>query len=204
MNLFNITETAFQSIPHAMVPTEQDTKLLRKHKKLLLSYGGALTNGFYDVVYSDENLQKTLSPDARKQREQSLHEWYQISITCDFDQHYWNWQVFVGVVHVKHNVSNSSVLAMWSWIMTTLQQNLLRDLEISEALKVLSVFQKLQAVVTSLVVEGYISTQKEGIHLASGLNNNILTRLIGIEIDQLVMQGKKELMLSSSQEQKSA
>jgi len=204
MNLSNITETVFQSIPHAIMPTEQDTKLLKKHKKLLLSYGSALAKGFYDVVYGDENLQKTLSPDARKQREQSLHEWYQISITCDFDQHYWNWQVFVGVVHVKHNVSNSSVLAMWAWIITTMQQNLLRDLETSEALKVLSVFQKLQAVVTSLVVEGYISTQKEGIHLASGLNNNILTRLIGVEIDQLIMQGREELMVSSPQEQKVA
>ncbi|MCK5809756.1 MAG: Globin domain-containing protein, partial [Cocleimonas sp.] len=144
MNLSDITETVFQSIPHTIIPTEQDTKLLRKHKKLLLSYGNDLAKG----VYHDDNLQETLSPEVRKQREQSLHEWYQISITCDFDQHYWNWQVFVGVEHVKHNVSNASVLTMWVWIMTSMQQNLLRDLETSEALKVLSVFQKLQAVVT--------------------------------------------------------
>jgi hypothetical protein len=200
MNLSDITETVFQSIPHTIIPTEQDTKLLRKHKKLLLSYGNDLAKG----LYHDDNLQEKTSPEVRKQREQRLHKWYQISITCDFDQHYWNWQVFVGVEHVKHNVSNASVLTMWVWIMTSMQQNLLRDLETSEALKVLSVFQKLQAVVTSLVVEGNISTQKEGIYLASGLNNNILTRLVGIEINQLIMQGKKELMLSDSQEKKAA
>ena len=200
MNLSEITKTVFQSIPYAVIPTEQDTKLLRKHKKLLLSYGKDLVKG----LYKDDNVQETLSSEVRKQREQRLHEWYQISITCDFDQHYWNWQVFIGIEHVKYNVSNASVLTMWVWIMTSMQQNLLRDLETSEALKVLSVFQKLQAVVTSLVMEGNISTQKEGIYLASGLNNNILTRLVRIEINQLVMKGKKELMLSTSQAQKAA
>ena len=204
MNLSDITKTIFQSIPNTIMPTEQDTELLRKHKKLLLSYENDLVIGFNNAENSDENLQTALASEIKKQREQSLREWYQISITCDFDQHYWDWQVFSGILNVKYNIANASVLAMWSSIMTTMQHNLLRDLEVDEALKVLSVFQKLQTVVTSLVIEANVAAEKEGIRLASGLNSNILTRMVNIEIDRLVAQGEKELTLSDMQEQKVA
>lgn len=80
------------------------------------------------------------------------------------------------------------------------QRNLLNDLEIEEAIQVLAVLQKLQAVVSSLTVESFIMTRREAIRLASGLNENILCRLVSVEIDKLLTEGRKDLMNSTEPE----
>ncbi len=200
MNLSNTTREIFKSIPDAVIPNAQDIEIIRKHKALLASYETALVTGFYDTVYGDDNIKNHLTLAERKNREQTLQQWYQITIAGNFDQHYWNWQVLVGIVHVKHDIPNAAMLSMWGWMMSFFQKNLLQDLETSEAIKVLTVIQKIQAVVSSLTVESFIMTRKEAIRLASGLNDNILSRLVNVEINKLLTQGREELMLSIEEE----
>ena len=200
MNLSDITKEIFKSIPDVIIPNSQDIAIIHKHKALLASYETALVNGFYDTVYGDNNMRNYLTLAERKDREQTLKQWYQITIAGNFDQHYWNWQVFVGMVHVKHNIPNVAMLSMWGWMMNFFQENLLQDLKTSEAIKLLTVMQKIQAVVSSLTVESFIITTKEAIHLASGLNDNIQRRLVNVEINRLLDQGRKELMLSIEKE----
>ena len=204
MSLSAITQEIFQSIPQAIIPDSQDSLLIQKHNKLLMTYEDALVTGFYDAVYGDDNLKDQLSADERKAREQTLCQWYQVSMMGSFDEHYWQWQTFVGVVHVKHKISNAATLSMWGWIMSFLQEKLLQDLEIAEAIKVLAVLQKLQAVVSSLMVESFFATQKEAIYMASGLNDAILGRLISTEIDQMLIKAREELMGSETLQQKAA
>ncbi|MCK5813263.1 MAG: Globin domain-containing protein [Cocleimonas sp.] len=201
MNLSETTAEIFKSIPEAIVPNAQDAALIYKHKKLFISYENALITGFYDTVYGDDNLKDRLTPEQRKMREQTMRQWYQITTNGNFDQHYWNWQVFVGIVHVKHDIPNAAMLGMWGWMMSFFQRNLLKDLDIEEAIEILAILQKLQAVVSSLTVESFIMTRKEAIRLASGLNDNILGRLVGVEIDKLLTQGRTELMNSCETEQ---
>jgi hypothetical protein len=201
MNLSETTVEIFKSIPEAIIPNAQDAALIYKHKKLFISYENELITGFYDTVYGDDNLKNHLSPEERKMREKTMRQWYQITTNGNFDQHYWNWQVFVGIVHVKHNIPNAAMLGMWGWMMSFFQRNLLNDLETEEAIQVLTVLQKLQAVVSSLTVESFIMTRKEAIRLASGLKENILCRLVGVEIDKLLTQGRTDLMDSVVTEQ---
>ncbi len=201
MNLSNTTKEIFKSIPEAIIPNSQDEELIRQHKTLLASYENELVTGFYDTVYGDNNLKDHLTPAERKMREQTLRQWYQITIAGNFDQYYWNWQVFVGIVHVKHHIPNAAMLSMWGWMMSFFQRNLLNDLDTTEAIKVLGVLQKLQAVVTSLTVESFIMTRREAIYLASGLNDKILCRLIGVEINKLLQEGREDLMLSIEPQQ---
>jgi len=204
MDLSVVTQEIFQSIPHAIVPDSQDALLIQKHNKLLMTYEDALVTGFYDTVYGDDNLKDQLSADERKAREQTLRQWYQVSMKGNFDEQYWKWQTFVGVVHVKHKISNAAMLGMWGWMMSFLQAKLLQDLDVAEAIKVLAVLQKLQAVVSSLTVESFIVTQKEAIHMASGLNDAILGRLISTEIDQMLTKARTELMGSNTLQQQAA
>ena len=200
MNLSATTTEIFKSIPEAIVPNAQDAALIYKHNKLFVSYENALITGFYDTVYGDDNLKDHLTPEERKMREQTMRQWYQITTAGNFDQHYWDWQVFVGIVHVKHSIPNAAMLGMWGWMMSFFQRNLLNDLEIEEAIQVLAVLQKLQAVVSSLTVESFIMTRREAIRLASGLNENILCRLVSVEIDKLLTEGRKDLMNSTEPE----
>ena len=99
----------------------------------------------------------------------------------------------MGIVHVKHNISNSSMLSMWGWIINFLQTRLLQELPTAEALAAIQVLQKVQATVCSLIVESFILTQQETITRASGLNPAIQRRFIQIEIDTMLRQGRATL-----------
>lgn len=197
MQLTELTRIILEKVPAALLPDERDARLVQQYRLLLANYETALVEGFYDTVFDDANTRHYLSPEQRKQREQTLRQWYQITIHGNFDAAYWQWQAFVGVVHVKHGISNAAMLGMWGWIINFLQDRLLADLPLEEASALLHVLHKLQVVVSSLVVESYILTEREAIKAASGLNSKILGRFIHIEIDRLLQEGRRVLQNES-------
>ena len=193
MELLELSTSILEKMPAMIIPTVADGKLIQKHRAFFTKHEAALIQGFYDVVFADANVSTYLSVEERKQREQTLRQWYQVTIAGHFDADYWNWQTFVGVVHVKHGIPNSAMLGMWGWMLSFLQEKLFAELPTEEAIAVMAVLHKLQAVVASLVVEGFILAEREAIKRASGLNNAILGRFIHIEIDRLLKQGRMAL-----------
>lgn len=200
MQLTELTRIILDKMPTALFPDEQDVRLIQHYRLLLANYEAPLVEGFYDTLFADANTRDYLSPEQRKQREQTLRHWYRVTIHGGFDVAYWQWQAFVGVVHVKHGISNAAMLGMWGWIINFLQERLLADLPLEEASALLHVLHKLQVVVSSLVVESYILTEREAIKAASGLNSKILGRFIHIEIDRLLQEGRLVLQQQSLQQ----
>ncbi|MEB4590928.1 protoglobin domain-containing protein [Candidatus Thiothrix sp. Deng01] len=176
-----------------MIPTAEDGALIRRHQSFFKQHTNEILTGFYDVVLSDTATREYISESERAMRENTLRGWYEVSILGQFDEHYWKWQVLVGIVHVKHNIPNAAMLGMWGWMVNFLQQRLLAELPVEEALAVLQVLQKLQTTVCALVVESFILTQQEAIRQASGLRPTIMERFIQIEINSLLKQGRAHL-----------
>ena len=193
MDLATMTTEILRKIPQSMIPTAADGDLIRSHQKFFRQHQEAVIKGFYDLAFSDASTQGHLNPAERPARENTLREWYKITTSGHFDDHYWTWQALVGIVHVKHNISNSSMLSMWGWIINFLQTRLLQELPAAEALAAIQVLQKVQATVCSLIVESFILTQQEAITRASGLNPAIQRRFIQIEIDTMLRQGRATL-----------
>lgn len=187
-----MTQTILQKIPQSIIPTTEDGLLISKHRSFFQQHESNLINGFYNLLYSDPSTQLTIGePSQRAQRENTLRQWYQVTINGQFDADYWAWQTLVGIVHVKHKVPNSAMLSMWSWMLNFLQTRLLHELPLEQAQAILIVLQKLQATVCSLIVESFLMTQQEAITRASGLNERILGRFINVEIDSLLKQGRE-------------
>ncbi len=193
MELSELSASILEKMPATVIPTPDDGRLIQKHRAFFVKHEAALIQGFYDVVFTDAKVSTYLSAEERRQREQTLRQWYQVTIGGNFDAAYWNWQTFVGVVHVKHGIPNSAMLGMWGWMLSFLQEKLFAELPVEDAVAVMAVLHKLQAVVASLVVEGFMLTEREAIKRASGLNNAILGRFIHIEIDRLLKQGRTAL-----------
>ncbi|EIJ34954.1 protoglobin domain-containing protein [Thiothrix nivea] len=190
MDLTSMTNHILQQVPAILIPTASDGELVRRYQGFFKKHEDTVIRGFYDLVYSDPATRQHLDPKERPMRENTLRQWYQVTTTGHFDEHYWAWQALVGIVHVKHKIPNPAMLGMWSWMINFIQKGLLEELPANEALDVIQVFQKLQATVCSLIVESYIMTQQEAIHRASGLNQAIMGRFIHIEIDRLLGQGR--------------
>lgn len=190
MDLSTMTQVIMAKIPVAMTPTAADGALISQYKQFFKKHEDTIVRGFYDIVYSDPHTNANLDAAARPTRENTLRQWYQITTSGHFDQHYWTWQALIGIVHVKHDIPNPSMLGMWAWMMSFLQTRLLEELPADEALDISRVLQKLQATACSLIVESFILTQQEAITRASGLTPAILKRFIHIEIDNLLKQGR--------------
>jgi hypothetical protein len=197
MNLSDTTTQIFELIPEAIIPNAKDEEVIIKHSALLISYEDDLVTGFLDIAYENNNLTDHLSVKDQKTREQTLRQWYQLTMAGHFDAYYWNWQVLAGIEHVQGDIPNAVMLTMRGWVMSFFQQKLLHDLEQEEAIKVLNVLQKVQSVASSLTVASFVMTRKEAIRLASGLNDAILSRLISIEINKLLQEGKMQLTIST-------
>lgn len=190
MDLSTTTQLILQNIPIFMRPTAEDGQKLRQHSDFFTHYESAVIKGFYDLIYSDTAAHAHITGMSRQQREMILLEWYRVTMSAQFDDAYWNWQALMGIIRVKHNVPNSAVLSMWSWIMSFLQERLLAELPHAEAQAVIHILHKLHATVCGLIIESFIFTRQEALTRASGLNDRILGRLVNIEIDQLVKQGQ--------------
>ena len=189
MDLTHLTQSILNQIPAALMPTPQEGELIRQYKSFFNKHENELINGFYDLVFQDETTINKLNLSERKQREQTLRQWYQVTTNGCFDNDYWQWQAFIGIVHVKHDIPNPTLISMWGWIISFLQEKLFQELPNDEALKIMRILQKIQVVVTSLVVEGFTKTQRQAISNASGIKDSILKRFIYIEIDNLLLQG---------------
>ncbi|MDD5391598.1 MAG: protoglobin domain-containing protein [Thiothrix sp.] len=199
MDLSTMTAEILSKIPQAMIPTAADGDLIRRYQKFFKQHEEAVVKGFYDVAFSDASTKGHLNPAERPARENTLREWYKITTSGHFDNHYWTWQALVGIVHVKHNIPNSAMLSMWGWIINFLQTRLLEELPAAEALAAIQILQKVQATVCSLIVESFILTQQEAITRASGLKPAIQKRFIYIEIDSMLKQGRATLQANMQQ-----
>lgn len=192
MNLTQMTQTILQKIPQSMIPTPEEGVLIASYKSFFQQHENSLIAEFYNLLYTDPSTQSVIGePSLRSQRENTLRQWYQVTVSGNFDLDYWAWQTLIGIVHVKHKIPNASVLSMWSWMINFLQTRLLTELPTEQALPVISVLQKLNATVSSLIVESFLITQQEAITRASGLNERILGRFINTEIDALLQQGRE-------------
>ncbi|WP_020393628.1 protoglobin domain-containing protein [Thiolinea disciformis] len=189
MNLDELTTHILEKIPQVMFPTVADAQLIRAHRSFFEKHEAELIKGFYDTLYQEPVMRMKLKLEERKQREHSLRQWYRVTIGGNFDRDYWNWQTFVGIVHVKHEIANSAFLSMWGWMLTFLSERIFQELPSQEAQALLNVLQKLQVVVTSLIVESFIITEREAIKRSSGLKETLLARFVYLEIDQLLKQG---------------
>jgi len=199
MDLTQMTQAILQKIPQSMIPTAADGALISEQRAFFQRHEASLINEFYNLLYNDPSTQLIIGePSQRAHRENTLRQWYQVTVSGNFDADYWAWQALVGIVHVKHKIPNTSVLSMWAWMMGFLQTRLLSDLPIEQAHAVIQVLQKLHATASSLIVESFLMTQQEAITRASGLNERILGRFINTEIDLLLKQGRETQLANAS------
>lgn len=181
-----LTEQILDQIPTSVRFSDEDAATLVAHKELLLTLEGELIQGFYDHLYTHAATRNVFTDDEREAREKTLRDWYRRTLAGPFDQKYWEWQTFVGLVHIKRNVNNAMVSGMWGWIQTFLGQKALETLPADEAFKVIKAVHGLQAAVMALISESYQRNMFAAIEKAAGLNEALLYRLVGIEIDEML------------------
>lgn len=181
-----ITAEIFESMPVSTRFSQADAALIKQHKDLLLGLEDDLTKGFYDTLYDHPKTAEILEKEDRAKRETVLRSWWQKTINSDFDSSYWEWQVFVGLVHIKQKVSNPMMISMWGWILTALRGLLKEHLAQKELDEVMISFERLASTIQALTAESFLSNYVQAIEQATGFNNKLVDRMVTLQIDGLI------------------
>lgn len=181
-----ITTEIFESMPVSTRFSQADAALIKQHKDLLLGLEDDLTKGFYDTLYDHPKTAEILEKEDRAKRETVLRSWWQKTINSDFDSSYWEWQVFVGLVHIKQKVSNPMMISMWGWILTALRGLLKEHLAQKDLDEVMISFERLASTIQALTAESFLSNYVQAIEQATGFNNKLVDRMVTLQIDGLI------------------
>ncbi len=190
-----MTNEIIEQIPECVRFNDEDAQALLRNKDVLLTLEDGLVDGFYGAVYSYSITRAVFTDDERAAREQTLREWYRRTLNGPFDDAYWKWQTFVGLVHIKRKVNNAMVSGMWGWILTYLSSNALEHIEANEAKAVIKALHSLQAAVMALISESYQRNMFVAVDKASGIKEALLMRLVNIEIDGMLEDARSDSAL---------
>lgn len=197
LNMSSIQEITARIIADMPAQTRfgaDDAKVIAKHRVLLLQLEDTITQGFYDVLYSHPQTYEILKNDDRSNRENVLRTWWGETLSGRFDDPYWEWQVIVGLVHIKHKVSNPMLISMWGWLLKTLNNELKTKLPEAEHTEVMNAFGRLAATIQALTAESVLVNNMKAITDATGFNTKLLSRLVVMQIDGMIMQSKESYL----------
>lgn len=185
-----IMDQIFSDMPPQTRFGKQDAQCIAKHRGLLMEMEDAIAQGFYDVLYKHPQTHEILKNEDRSNREKVLRNWWVQTLNSEFDDQYWQWQIFVGLVHIKQKVTNSMMISMWGWLLSTLSNELRTKLPDEEHEALRNTFGRLATTIQSLTAGSVMVNHLQAITEATGLNTSLLDRLVTMQIDDMIKQSQ--------------
>lgn len=185
-DLQQITSQIIQQMPPQTRFRPGDIEMIHQYQAQLLGFEDTLVAGFYDTLFSHPPTAVIFSEGERPDREQTLRNWWQRTVTGKFDQDYWVWQALVGLIHVKRQVKNPMMIGMWGWALTNVREGLQEDISPDELAKLMASLERLAATCQALTAESYLEHYLIALREATGFNQRLL--------DQMVRNGVEELL----------
>lgn len=190
--LTNITKTILSQIPDNVKLSPEDIAVIHQNKDYVISLKESISKNFYDILYANEVTKNIFHEGERPVREKSLEMWIVKTFNSDFDDKYWEWQTFVGILHIKREVKNNMMVSMVASITEQLTERAILDFENKEeAIALLKAWLKLSGIITSLVVEGYRLFYLKALENVTGLSERLLDNTVKVEIDNLVAENQR-------------
>lgn len=177
-------------MPPQTLFSDKDAQVFKNNQDLLLSIGEKLIQGFYAVVGAHAPTKVIFDGDDMGKRASDLKVWWQRSVTGPFDDAYWVWQAFVGVIHVKRGVKNAMMMSMWGWIMDFVNKELADKTDPQNAYQILQSLGRLSATAQALAADSFLETYLSGILRATGFSKKLLDKMVENEINQLVAEAR--------------
>ena len=185
-NLLEIVDDIKSGMPPETLFSSKDAALFIANKDLLISLGEDLVQGFYGIVLSHDKTKAIFKDDEIEMRAEDLKRWWVQSVAGKFDNEYWIWLAYVGVIHVRRGVKNAMMMSMWGWMFDFLSKALFIKTTPENASSLLQAFSRLSATSQALTADTYLETYLTGILTATGFSKNLLDKMVENEINDLV------------------
>jgi hypothetical protein len=175
--------------------THNDFKVLRKAAPKIKAWGPALVKVFYDTLFKHEATAKIFKPGERPEREITLAQWYNGLIKGELDDHFWENQLLVGLIHIKRDVHNHMMFGMLSRVQTFFLEHSLKEFGLSEGYKLFISFKRITDVIAGLIAEGYFEKYLDAFESMSGIKRTVIHRMVTLEVDKMIEDARERYKL---------
>lgn len=189
--LKDVTLKILTQLPDETKLTDYDIESIKKNKDFLFSKADFIVKDFYDTLFANPETAAVFHEGERPIREKSLTDWLVKTVTGDFGLDYWQWQTFVGILHVKRKVTNNMMIAMMNRVSDLISTEAIKELPPQDAIDLKSAWSKLSATVLSLIGESYHIFYVQAVSNTTGLSGKLLENSVKVAIDNLVNEYKK-------------
>lgn len=189
-DLAQLVKDITEVMPPQTVFSAADAQLFAANQDLLLSLGEGMIKGFYITVLAHAPTKAVFGDDDMAKRAHDLSGWWRRSVTGPFDEKYWVWQAFVGVIHVKRGVKNAMMMSMWGWILDYVTRELADKTEPENAYQIIQSLGRLSATAQALAADSFLETYLNGILRATGFSKNLLDKMVENEINDMVEEAR--------------
>jgi len=192
MSLVSVTREIIEDMPAEYRFLDRHGAVITKYAETLRSFGGEFVQGFYDTVFGNDNMQAVFKEGERPAREQSLAFWWDRTVDGPFDDTYWTWQTYVGLMHIKRGVRNPMMIGMWGYVLSFLRERLGESgLPVDERLDIIESFQRLAFTCQALISDSVMRFYLEALIKATGFNRKLLDRMVLSEVDDLISENEQ-------------
>lgn len=189
--LTKITKKILSQIPENVKYLDAEKELLFKHRDFILSVGDIIVKKFYDSLYSCEATRNIFKEGERPIREKSLAMWLSKTLEPQSGIEYWEWQTFVGILHIKRGVTNNMMATMLNAVSETILEEAIKHLDSDEAISLMKAWMKLSGMISAFIAEGYRLFYLRAIENVTGLSETLLNNTVKVEIDDLIKINNK-------------
>lgn len=176
--LKNLREYILEQMPPETRFTAQDARTIQQYRNLFLSLADQLVTGFYDMLYQHHQTRQIFSENERSQREITLRQWWQRVCYGPFDDHFWDWMTFVGLVHVVRGVNNPMMISAWGFVSEKVMQKARTSLPPERVYELQGAMIRFGQTFSALISESYLKNYLEMIAGATGTDEKLVELLV--------------------------
>jgi len=116
--------------------------------------------------------------------------WLKITLSSEFDDKYWQWQTFVGLVHIKRGVTNNVFISMLSVVTEMLVEEVTANVPNKVGVPILKAWLKLSRILGSLISESYRIFYLKAVEEVTSIDEKLLNRISILAIDNLLKENE--------------
>ena len=170
--------------------TEADAQTLRAVSGQTQLWATAVSTAFYDTVYAYPPTAAVFQKGERPAREETLIQWYTLLVSGLIDDDFWQWQWYVGLIHIPRGIRNAYMMGMMSRLQQLFGQQCLRTFDSEQALAVYTAFKRVTDVVAGLIAESYFESYIEAVERATTETKYTLDRRVEAAIAEMVAEAQ--------------
>jgi len=186
-----IAKRILSQIPDSIKLTDEDIQIIHTNKDFILDREDAIFDRFFEILLNFEPTKNVFKEGEVPIVMKVFKRWLKITLSSEFNDEYWEWQTFVGLVHIKRGVTNNVFISMLSVVTEMLVDAVVTNVPKEDAIPILKAWLKLSRMISALISESYRIFYLRAVEDVTNIDENLLNRISLLAIDKLLEKNQK-------------